>query len=322
MSFMSVERPLSELIIRDLMFETLKDKDFCKVVTEYYTFYGGASEYDLYWIMELKAIDKGLIDEKRKVPISAWGSTRDQLIEYSTTNFCRDEINRIYESFYLLLNNGIVAPGMHRWSNNLPAFHITEHGKRCLEEKEILPYDIDGYINKINSINELDEWVKFYMLEALRCYNARCYNATTVMIGLSSERLVELLIDEVSRLLDRKSYSYSINNTWYYSSNLKVYFDDEISKKRNISQKYLLLIEIIDKIKDVQGIKEVKNISNSVIDTAARDTFVNYLRLNRNEVSHCSEIKKEPNETMMLFMTFVKYCTLITQLIKKIIGIV
>ena len=315
---MSIERPLSELIIRDLMFETLKDKEFCKGVSGGYSFFNGARTYDLYWIMELKAINKKLITEEEKVNQSAWGADRRHLIEKSTTNFQGEEINSIYEAFYLLLNNGIIAPGVHRRSSDLPCFHITKHGKSCLDEKEILPYDIEGFTEKIISINEIDEWVKFYLIEALRCYNARCYNATTVMIGLSSEKLVELLIRETSELLGRRSYSYN-NNQECITDRLKEYFDEEIRTQRYISSKYTTLMGFIDIIKQTDsGEKEIKNLINSEIDKGAIDTFVNFIRLNRNEVSHCTEVKKDATETMMLLMSIVKFCEKYSAILKKI----
>lgn len=75
--------------------------------------------------------------------------------------------------------------------------------------------------------------------------------------------------------------------------------------------------------KDSQNkVTELKNVSSSVIDIPARNTFATYLRLARNEVSHCNDLRKEPTETMLLFMSFVKYTTLITDLINKIKAIV
>ena len=49
-------------------------------ITGGYTFHSGAGEVDLYWIIELKAIDKGLINKNKVVSESAWGSTRNHFI--------------------------------------------------------------------------------------------------------------------------------------------------------------------------------------------------------------------------------------------------
>ncbi|MBU5317272.1 hypothetical protein KQI30_13530 [Clostridium bornimense] len=310
-------RPLSTLVIKDLMFETLKDKEFALSKTEH-SFEEGAAEDTLYWIMELKAIDKGLIEENREVQESAWYATRMLVTEYSS-NFRIEEVERMNEAFYLFLNRGIIAPGVHGLSSALPFFHITDHGKKCIEEKDILPYDIDGFTKKIKSINNIDEWVEFYLLEALKCYNANCYNATTVMIGLTSEKLIELLIESISNLLARKIYKYKDNSK--KGLDLKKDFDSEIDNKKNISQKFTFIEDFIIKVIDINAKKEIENVLNRNIDKPARSSFVNFIRLNRNEVSHCADIKKDATETMLLFISFLKYCEKMSNAINDINNI-
>ena len=88
----------------------------------------------------------------------------------ATSNFSREDIKKIYEQFYLLLNQGIIAPGaIGNYGANLPNFHVTEYGFKCLEAREILPYDVDGYLQRIKNIPCVTEWVEFYIMEALQC---------------------------------------------------------------------------------------------------------------------------------------------------------
>lgn len=305
-------RPLSTLVIKDLMFETLKDKEFALSKTEH-SFEEGAAEDTLYWIMELKAIDKGLIEENREVQESAWYATRMLVTEYSS-NFRIEEVERMNEAFYLFLNRGIIAPGVHGLSSALPFFHITDHGKKCIEEKDILPYDIDGFTKKIKSINNIDEWVEFYLLEALKCYNANCYNATTVMIGLTSEKLIELLIESISKLLTRKTYT----DGKLSGIDLKNDFDSKISSKRSISAKFKFVEKLITNVENINKNKDIKSVLDRNIDETARVSFVNFVRLNRNEVSHCADIKKDATETMLLFISFIKHCEKMSNAINDI----
>lgn len=311
---MNERRPLSTLIIRDLMFETLKDIEFCNENSSGYDFLNakGAHEDNLFMLVELKAIDKGMISDNITVNKAAWGAPRHQLYENSNTNFTMVEIERLWEAFYMLLNNYIIAPGMYGSSPELPYFHVTDHGKTCIISKDVLPYDIDGYMKKLEEIDGIDEWVKFYMSEALRCYNANCYNATTAMIGLSSEVLVELLIKEFSNLLGKTRYNYESKSSLQLNGKtLKEYFDDRIKRETKISKRYEVFTEIFQSIKNIQD--ELINI----IDSSARDSFFTFLRLNRNEVTHCMEIKKDSSETLLLFMGFIKYCSLITKILNK-----
>ncbi len=88
--------------------------------------------------MEGLAIKKGLI--KPDIPLhgAAWGGSGLMLYPHSTTNFSCNDIQNIYEQFHLLFNQGITAPGATvNCGPNLPYFHVTEYGHKCLEEDEL-----------------------------------------------------------------------------------------------------------------------------------------------------------------------------------------
>ncbi len=311
---MSIQRPLSTVVIRDLIFEVFRDRDFCKRYSSRYDFFNarGAHQSNLFMLVEHMAIEKGLIDNKIAVCKVAWGASGCNLYENHSTNFSIIEIERLWEAFYLLLNNHIIAPGMYGTSPELPYFHITSHGEVCIENKDILPYDIDGYINKLRQISGLDEWIEFYMLEALKCYNANCCNAATAMIGLSSEVIIEVIIIEFSKLLGKTRYDFKPKSSLQLNGKtIKDYFDDKIKRETKISKKYEVFTSVLE------GIKDIPDDLISIIDKSARDSFFTFLRLNRNEVTHCLEVKKDNTEVLLLFMSFIKYCTLMTAFINK-----
>jgi len=312
---MRIQRPLSKIIMKNLIFEVFGNREFCKKYNSPYDFFNarGAHQSNLFSLVELMAIEKGLIDGRIEVRKVAWGSSGCNLYEKHSTNFNIIEIERLWEVFYTLLNNHIIAPGMYGTSSDLPYFHITDHGKICIERNDILPYDIDGYMNKLRQINGLDEWVEFYMYEALRCYNANCYNAATAMIGLSSEVIIELLIKEFSELLGKSRYNFEPKSSLQLNGKtLKDFFDNKIKKEDKISKKYKIFTYVFD------GIKNIPDNLVNIIDKSARDSFFTFLRLNRNEVTHCLEVKKDNTEVLLLFISFIKYCTLMTTLISKI----
>ncbi|WP_449602998.1 hypothetical protein [Paenibacillus sp. Marseille-Q9583] len=315
-------RPLSTLIIRDLIFTVLKDKEFCRLHSKGYDFFNasGGTEYNLFHLVERRAIEKNLIDEQIKVSVSAWGVHGDNLFENHNTNFTKVEIERFWESFYLLLNSNVIAPGMYRNSSSLPYFHVTGHGEECLQANEILPYDIDGYLKKLKEIPSLNEWVEFYITEALKCYNVGCYNSATMMIGLSSEHLIELLIFEFSKLLGKTTHeiSFKSNSSHHipHGKTLKEYFDEKTQQIMKISTRYEFFNEVI--LPNLQNLpREIMDL----LDRPSRRSFGDYLRLTRNEVSHPNEVKREPTETMLLFIGFVTYCSAITNMINIIKAI-
>lgn len=136
---MSVKRPLSTVVIRDLIFEVFRNREFCKRYNSPYDFFNarGAHQSNLFSLVEHMAIEKGLIDGKIAVSKVAWGASGCNLYENHSTNFNMIEIERLWEAFYILLNNYIIAPGMYGTSSELPYFHITSHGKICIEKNVI-----------------------------------------------------------------------------------------------------------------------------------------------------------------------------------------
>lgn len=62
------------------------------------------------------------------------------------------------ERVYYLLNQQITGPGNARdTSANLPWIHVTAHGMKCLEKQDILPYDSDGYLDRIMKCSQYDD---------------------------------------------------------------------------------------------------------------------------------------------------------------------
>lgn len=305
---------LSKIKLKNLMLEVLGDEDFCKKYTNGDSFINtyGAHQDNLFMLTELIAIEKGLIEDRGMCSVAAWGASRGNLHAGDNTNFNINEIESLWEVFYILLSNNIIGPGEYGTSSSLPYFHITEHGKLCIQQRDILPYDIDGYLNKLDEIDELNEWVRFYMYEALKCYNANCYNASTVMIGLSSEVLVEELISQFSKLLGKTRYEYEPKTSLQCGQKtIKEFFDEKIKKQTKISLKYEEFTKVFT------GIKNLQDDLVNIMDTSARNAFFTFLRLSRNEVSHCMEIKKDESETLLLFISFIKYCRMMTNVINK-----
>lgn len=123
---MDVERPLSVAQLVQLMMEVIKDREFCQEVTGGYDFYnaGGAHQDNLFWLVEKFAVKKGLLQENIQISTMAWGASRSLLHEGQSTNFIRVEIARLGSAFQRLINDNIVAPGMHGSSHSFPYFNV------------------------------------------------------------------------------------------------------------------------------------------------------------------------------------------------------
>lgn len=291
-------RVLSSIEIRNLMLDTLAyeadDIDSEGKTFKKYGYQGTQS--DLYRLMEGLAIKRGLIESDIPLHGAAWGGSGLMLHAHSTTNFSYSDIQNIYEQFHLLLNQGIIAPGaIGNYGPNLPSFHVTQYGLKCLEEHEILPYDVDGYFEKIKNIPSISEWVKFYIKEALQCYNANCMEAPVIMLGLSSEKIIDEQIDALLGYLSR-------NFTNEYAQ-----MQTEISSIRMASAKFSCYKKYFDLIKNNVQDQQFKDMLPSV-DRVAFQVYANFTRITRNGLAHPSDTKMERIEVLMIFISFIKFC--------------
>lgn len=309
--------PISTYTIRNLMLTALGyEKEDLDPEGKYFKLYNySGTQDDLFRLTEALAIRKGLIEEKVKLSNSPWASIGQNLFEYRNTNFQRKEIERLFEVFSQLLNQNIIAPGMYRNSSFLPFFHVTDHGMECIKQVEILPYDYDGYITKLKNISGIDMWVLSYMTEAIQCFNAGSFNAANIMVGLSAEKIVLDLIDAFKNYLTKYKGSLVNKPTLSFTGNIDQAFITDVDKVWQISLKYGTFLKYFN------GIKNHDNSITKIGDKNARNTFYDYIRLLRNEVSHPSDIKKSETETLLLFVSFIKYIDLQTQLTETLKNI-
>ena len=103
----------------------------------------------------------------------------------------------IREIIWELLIQGILAPGFNSSNLNFPFIHVTEYGKRCLEVNTVLPHDPDRYMERLQQqiAQPIDDILQTYVRESLLTFLAGRYLASAVMLGVASERCVDMLID-------------------------------------------------------------------------------------------------------------------------------
>ena len=122
----------------------------------------------------------------------------------------------VREILWELLVQGILAPGACGGKPDLPWFHLTEYGTQCLEEDAVVPHDPDAYLKRLKqSIGQtLDDIVLAYTTESLHTFLSGCYMAATVMLGVASERCVDLLIEAYvngsANASDKKAFDHEV----------------------------------------------------------------------------------------------------------------
>ena len=166
---------------------------------------------------------------------------------------------------------------------------------KCLVEKDLLPYDVDGYLQRIKNIPWITEWVEFYIQEALQCFNSNCIEAAVIMLGLSSEKMIDEQIDSLAGYLSRN-----------FIVEHKQFLDGQL-KAKNVSDKYNLFINSFGEVKKKNTDPSFKKISLEM-DSVAQKVYLNFTRITRNGLAHPSDTKMERIEVLMIFISFIKYC--------------
>ncbi len=128
--------------------------------------------------------------------------TRGSIFDYFQKNFTdwgEDKLNKIilWEEIHFLVTANVLFIGDFGDTNSgTPWYTITEFGKECIRNSNILPFDPDGYIGKIRQqIPNIDPIVLDYLHEAVACYGRQLLLSSTITLGTASEKCIILLID-------------------------------------------------------------------------------------------------------------------------------
>lgn len=230
---------------------------------------------------------------------SAWGCDSNLLFENHNINLSRSEILKVYQEFNSLIVQGVIAPGAYgNYGPDLPFFHVTDYGLECIKQTDILPYDQDGFLKKLQNINDINDWVVFYVTEGLRCFNANCINSSMINIGLGGETIVEELTSSFLDFLKKNDPTLSVSyQTELETPRITIYL--KFTKYLNYQKKYL-------KNNQDVGLSALK----PKLDNSSSEIYATFTRLTRNSVSHPNEIIMDRIKVLMFFLSFVDYCEL------------
>lgn len=296
---------LTSLEMRNLIFDALAednpDKTPWGMTFKMYGYAGCVSA--LRALVEYIAIEHGMIDKIVEIPKMAWGVPDAAPNYMSNSNLDRDNLNLFNEEVHLMIYHNILSPGaIGGYGDHMPYFHVTKYGLKCLEERDVLPYDPDAYLKKISTITSVDEWEKFYIEQSLKCYNADAFESALIMIGLAGEYLATKLIENMDTFLSNKEPM------------LQQTYANALKGKVMISQRYTEYEKILERVikeKDIATYQNkypaLKNLSPS-LDIPAKAVYATYLRLTRNELAHPTRLKVDRVECLTLMTSYIKYC--------------
>ncbi|MBD3228085.1 MAG: hypothetical protein GF329_07835 [Candidatus Lokiarchaeota archaeon] len=202
----------------------------------------------------------------------------------------------VQDEIWALIIQGILAPGVDLTNPELPFFHPTEYGQKCLENTEIIPHDPEGYLEHLEEqIPDLDNIAKMYIGESLNAFRVGCYIASTVMLGCASEKIFLILIDNFSEALS--------------DPNLKSEFDRK-TKTFIAKIKYDQFNETFEEIKH----KVPKDLKYNM--DVWFDGIFNLIRKVRNESGHPTGTVVTRDEVYSYLQIFVNYAVKMHSLIE------
>ena len=209
----------------------------------------------------------------------------------------RGESSLIHEVVWSFIIQGLLVPGLDDSNQGWPFLRLTAYGQRCMEERQILPHDPDGYLRDFQrSVPSADPVIQEYLTEALQCFLRDLHRACAVMLGAASEKAILLLIE---------SYAESITDP-----NKKTQVNRQIEKASSIFRKY----EVFEK-----GFANIKaKLPRQLTDNA--DSLLHgvfdLIRNSRNDAGHpASGVLVSRDSNYSHLRLFIPYCQRIYQLI-------
>lgn len=94
-----------------------------------------------------------------------------------------------------LFRTGYLAWGLDFGNPNPPHCHVTEQGRRTLQNLTRDPANPAGYLAHLTAVTTLNPIARSYLDEALKTYNTDSYKAAAVMIGAAAESMTLELRD-------------------------------------------------------------------------------------------------------------------------------
>jgi hypothetical protein len=168
---------------------------------------------------------------------------------------------------------------------------LTPRGRRLVESTDYYePDDVDRYMKSLMSqIRDIDSRIVTYVREALQGYSAECYLASSVMLGVASERAFQLLGEAFAGWLPRDE---------------ERRFRDVFDKPR---QTYISkFLEFRRRIEPLRS-QLPEEFSDNMALTL--DSVLDLLRITRNEAGHPTGRSVDPHEAYINLQMFGRYLT-------------
>jgi len=191
---------------------------------------------------------------------------------------------------YVDFTHGFAQPT--NWINSPQnwIWQLTNRGIRLAQAKinEIEPDDEQGYLRLLRAnVPDIDDQVMLYISEALRAYHGEAYLASTVMLGVASERAFQRLGEAFLK--------------WLPQREADVFAETFGNPKRNYINKFE---EFRKRLEPKKGEIPAEFTDNMALNL---DAVADMLRVNRNEAGHPTGRTFGESEAYINLQTFARY---------------
>ena len=132
-----------------------------------------------------------------------------------------------------LFRTGYLAWGLNLSNPNPPHCHVTEQGRRALQNLTRDPANPDGYLAHLSQVATLNAIAQSYLDEALRTYNSDCYKAAAVMIGAAVESMTLELRDALIHQMGQLQFNPPKDLTHWQIKRILDAISKELATHRN-----------------------------------------------------------------------------------------
>ncbi len=188
----------------------------------------------------------------------------------------------VMEALWGLVAEGLVYldPAGQGSSTDNWRWCLSAEGRHAVQGGTWEPQDSDGYLNRLRrAMPDMDAQIEMYLTEALLAFNARCYLATSVMLGVAAER------------------AFLIMSRHYAESTLPgaAQMATELNKPR--SNYFALWTEFRKRIEPLRN-----ELPEGTADPLTLDAVAELIRLTRNEVGHPTG-RRVDEDTARVYLT-------------------
>jgi len=238
-----------------------------------------------------------LVQLRQKAP--SLGAVKHNIEQKIGAPLSESEYQAIVDAVWDFLTQGLIAPDLQRRTQDI-GLHLTEYGQACLMDAESTPYDPTGYVQGLKKRlgQPLDPTVELYLVEGLRAFNHGHILAAAVMLGVASERLIDVLTEEyIKTITDQTKRMETAKKVLNPRDNITTRFEGlekEISRHLSRDTEHAPVFR--DKLDAIKG------------------TF-HLIRLTRNEATHPSSTIPEKDIVHLGFAAFFCYCRQLYELV-------